>query len=103
MILINFIGSLVSLIGDVFLKKAATKNNFAFLVLGIVIYSISSLVWFYLYKSNKFAIVTVVYSIITILLSVGIGFYYFKEKLSNIEIIGIVLAVFSLILLTRRV
>ena len=96
----TFIISLMALIGDVLLKKAAIGHSNNLLVSGIGCYIINAVLWYVLYKNIKFSTVAIIYSVFTILLSIIIGILYFNEHLGIKEIIGIILGVISLILLS---
>lgn len=105
---IAFIGAIFLLtvftsIGDSYLKKAGqTKSaNLAFLGFGLLVYLITGLIWFLIYKHVKFSAVGTVYGVCTALVFVVVGVFYFRESLKPSEIIGIVLAISSLILLSR--
>jgi drug/metabolite transporter (DMT)-like permease len=52
-------------------------------------------------KHIKLSSLGVIYSLTTVLLLVAIGVFYFHEKLNIYEIIGIVAAIVSVILLSR--
>ncbi len=101
MVFWTLIISLGAIVADVFLKQAAeTKNNWL-LGFGIVLYAVDAVLWYWVYKSVKFSTVGIVYSVFTILLTVLIGTFYFKEQIGIIELIGIVLGVISVVLLSR--
>jgi multidrug transporter EmrE-like cation transporter len=52
-------------------------------------------------KHLKLATVGVVYSVSMVLLLTAVGVFRFKESLNVLEIVGLVMAVGSLLLLTR--
>ncbi len=94
--------SLISLVGDVVLKKASENNNMMLLGLGILLYSIDAAMWFYAYKYSKFSTVGIIYSLLIIFASILIGILFFKEKIVLKEIIGICFGLVSLFLLAGR-
>jgi drug/metabolite transporter (DMT)-like permease len=96
--------SCVGIVGDYFLKLAsgeprplATKT---FLV-GLVLYSSTAFAWVFVMRHLKLAAIGVVYSVCMILLLTGMGVLFFDEKLNRYEVAGIVLAVASVVLLSR--
>ena len=91
--------SLGTIIGDVFIKRAAENSNSLYLSVGMLLYLFDALLWFWVYKSAKFSTVAIIYSLFTIFLSVAIGIFYFKEQLGIKEVIGLVLGFLSVILL----
>src|SRR5262245_26119027 len=96
--------SLVGVLGDYFLKVAsAEEHSFrspAFYV-GFAVYASTAFGWLFVMKHLKLATIGVVYSISMILLLTTIGVAVFGEKVSSAEIVGVLLAVGSLILLVR--
>lgn len=98
-----FLLTIFTAIGDSFLKRAGQlkQTNFIFLLIGLIVYAITGIVWFWLYKHIKFSDVGVVYGICTTLVFVIVGVFYFHESLKLIEYIGIGLAITSMIILSR--
>ncbi len=96
--------SVLGVVGDYFLKLAsadALQVNVKLLALGVLIYAATALGWFYALAHLKLAVVGVVYSVSTVLLLTLLGALYFREHLSYMEILGLILAILSLILLAR--
>lgn len=89
--------------GDSFLKKAGQlKNtNYSFLIVGLIAYVVTGIVWFFIYKQTKFSVAGSVYGVSTAVIFALVGIFYFKESLKPHEILGIVFAVTSIILLGR--
>ena len=96
--------SVLGVVGDYFLKLASAKDvslkSLAFYV-GFVLYASTAFGWVFVMKHLKLATVGVVYSISMVLLLTAIGVVAFKESLNGYEIAGLVMAVASLLLLTR--
>ena len=102
-LLIIVLLSLIGVIGDFFIKLAGSGKNFIELkwfLLGFIIYGITAFGWFYVMKNIKLATLGVFYAISTILFLTLIGVFYFKEQLNFYEILGIITAIISLILLS---
>jgi small multidrug resistance pump len=96
--------SVLGVVGDYFLKVASLSErpfrSAAFYV-GFVVYGSTALGWLFAMRHLKLATISTLYSICIILLLTSLGVVVFHEKLSVMEIIGIVLALTSLILLVR--
>ncbi len=96
--------SVLGVVGDYFLKVASLSEkplrSLAFYV-GFGVYGSTALGWLFAMRHLKLATISTVYSICIILLLTSLGVVVFHEKLSVTEIIGIVLALTSLILLVR--
>lgn len=108
MTIINFSYSvlilLLTIIADFLLKKAANMDGLSgwkFLLISALIYFISAIGWFFIYKKTKFITLGAFYSLGHLLLTVLIGILIFKEKLNLSEAIGVLLGLVSVFLLLR--
>lgn len=103
-ILIVLALSAAGVFGD-FLIKLASENTKPFLtkwfVLGAVVYAITAFGWTVAFKHLKVGTLGAFYALFTVLLLVALGVFYFNEKLNHYELTGIVLAIISIILLSR--
>jgi drug/metabolite transporter (DMT)-like permease len=103
-VLVTVAFSVVGVIGDYFLKLASAKDESlktAAFYIGFVIYASTAFGWVFVMKHLKLATVGVVYCVSMVLLLTAVGVLAFKESLNAYEIAGIVMAVASLLLLTR--
>jgi small multidrug resistance pump len=96
--------SVLGVVGDYFLKVASLSEkplrSAAFYV-GFAVYASTALGWLFAMRHLKLATISTLYSICIILLLTSLGVVVFHEKLNVMEIIGIVLALTSLVLLVR--
>lgn len=93
--------SFFTLISDILIKKVADAHNAPLLGLSIVLYALGAIIWYLVYQSAKFSTVGVMFSVLTLLLSIITGFVYFHEKVTSTGIVGIVLGGISVLLLSR--
>jgi len=96
--------SVVGVLGDYLLKLAsAHKNPFhsRWFYVGFAVYASTALGWVFVMRHLKLATIGVVYSISMILLLTTIGVAVFKEPLNAYEVVGLILALVSLVLLVR--
>ncbi|MBI4092851.1 MAG: transporter [Candidatus Kerfeldbacteria bacterium] len=103
-ILVIILLSTVGVIGDYFIKLAGHGQRFIetkWFVIGFIIYASTAFGWFYVMKHIKLSSLGVIYSLTTVLLLVAIGVFSFHEKLNVYEIIGIIAAITSVILLSK--
>jgi len=104
MIIIAAAMSAVGIVGDYFLKRASGEPNPlvtpAFLV-GLALYSSTAFAWVFVMRSLKLATIGAIYSVCMILMLTSMGFLVFGETLNRYELAGIVLAIASIILLSR--
>ncbi len=102
-ILTVFLG-LAGVVGDFFIKLASNSPKspiIKWFVIGAVIWASVAFGWYHVYKYLKLSTSAVFYAISTILFLTSVSVFYFKEKLNIYEIIGIAMAIGSLILLKR--
>ena len=96
--------SLVGVVGDALLKYAGqgeTYINVRWFVIGFVVYASTAVGWFYTLKHTKLASLGVIYALTTVIALTLIGVFYFKEKLNIWEIVGLFLAIISIVLLKK--
>jgi len=96
--------SLLGVLGDYFLKLASEQPSAlatrAFYV-GFVVYASTAFGWVFVMKHLKLATIGVVYSVSMVLLLTAIGTVFFRESLGRYEVLGLAMAICSLILLVR--
>lgn len=96
--------SVVGVVGDAFLKLASEKESSLktpWFYIGFAVYASTAFGWVYVMKHLKLGQIAVVYSVSMMLLLTAIGVVIYHEALSFYEIIGLAMAVGSLILLVR--
>ncbi|MBI4426393.1 MAG: EamA family transporter [Candidatus Kerfeldbacteria bacterium] len=96
--------AVVGVIGDFFIKIAGHGPRFIeikWFTIGFIIYASTAFGWFYVMKHIKLSSLGVIYALTTVLFLVAISVFYFHEKLNGYEIVGIIAAVVSLVLLSR--
>jgi drug/metabolite transporter (DMT)-like permease len=102
--LIAVVMSGVGIVGDFFLKRASAADrplltwNF---LLGFALYASTAFAWVYVMGYLKLATIGVIYSVCMILMLAGMGLLFFGESLNRYEVVGIVLAIVSILLLAR--
>ncbi len=96
--------SIVGVTGDYFLKLASAEPEplrAKWFYIGFAVYATTAFGWVFVMKYLKLSTIGVVYSISMVLLLTGIGVIRFRESLNGYEIAGLIMAVASLVLLTR--
>jgi drug/metabolite transporter (DMT)-like permease len=93
----------ITTLGDYFLKLSGKGNSvhIPYFIIGLVIYFLSAFGWFYSYKFGKLSTVGPMYGIFTILFFTMYTVFFFKERISPMEMLGIALGVMALVLLSR--
>jgi small multidrug resistance pump len=103
-VLVTVAFSIVGVTGDYFLKLASAESETLrskWFYIGFAVYASTAFGWVFVMKYLKLSTIGVVYSISMVLLLTGIGVFRFRESLNGYEIAGLVMAVASLVLLTR--
>jgi small multidrug resistance pump len=103
-VLVTIVFSVIGVAGDYFLKVASAREQplrTGWFYLGFAFYASTAFGWVFVMKHLKLATISVLYSVSLVLLLTAIGVILFRESLNYFEMIGIVLAVVSLVLLMR--
>jgi drug/metabolite transporter (DMT)-like permease len=103
-VIVTIAFSLIGVLGDYFLKLASARDQTfrtPWFYLGFALYASTAFGWVFVMKHLKLATISVLYSVSLVLLLTAVGVLLFRETLSYFEVIGIVLAVVSLMLLMR--
>jgi drug/metabolite transporter (DMT)-like permease len=103
-VLVTIAFSVIGVLGDYFLKLASAREQSlrtGWFYLGFALYASTAFGWVFVMKHLKLATISVLYSVSLVLLLTAIGLMLFRESLNYFEVIGIVLAVVSLVLLMR--
>jgi small multidrug resistance pump len=96
--------TIVTVLGDVLIKHASDKDalsGWKYLLLGALVYVLSVPGWFLVLRKFKLSTSGALFCIFTIILLTLASVFYFKEKISVWEIIGILMAIASVAILYR--
>jgi drug/metabolite transporter (DMT)-like permease len=96
--------SIVTVFGDAVVKNASLQDAFSgwkMLVLGALIYGITAFGWFFVMRKIKLSTLGALYAVSCVIFLVLVSVFYFKEKINLFEIFGIILAIISLLILSR--
>ncbi len=99
-----FVLSIICVIADYFLKRASEVDtpyyNYWFAV-GFILEASTAFGWVYVMRHIKLATLGAISSVFIALLLVALGVIFFNETLDTKEIIGIFLAIASIVMLSR--
>src|SRR3954447_22771409 len=101
---VTIVFSVVGVVGDYLLKLASEQARplkSKWFYLGFAVYASTAFGWVYVMRHLKLATIGAVYSVSMILLLTGIGAVCFRQPLSAYEVLGLIMAIGSLILLMR--
>jgi drug/metabolite transporter (DMT)-like permease len=94
----------ITLVGDYLVKMASLGRiivEWQRLGLAAILYSLTAIGLVYMYRHTKFFTVEAITAICGMILSLIISQYIFKEKISNLELLGAFLGVSSLCLMIK--
>jgi drug/metabolite transporter (DMT)-like permease len=103
-LLITVAFSAVGVLGDYFLKLASGQERSlksGWFFIGFALYASTAFGWVLVMKHLKLATISIVYSVSMVLMLTAVGVIFFRESLGASEVVGIVLALASLVLLMR--
>src|SRR5438552_16304381 len=103
-VLVTIAFSIIGVVGDYFLKLASAREQplrTGWFYLGFFLYASKAFGWVFVMSRLKLATISVLYSVSLVLLLTAVGVVLFRESLSCFVVIGIILAVASLVLLMR--
>ncbi len=102
-LVIAIVLSLVTVLADYFIKKASLENGVwsKWLILGAVIYGLTALGWVFVMKNMKLSTLGAVYGISCITILAIISVFVFHEKISTIEVVGILMGIASILILYK--
>lgn len=96
--------SIVTVFADSLIKHASLEDAFSgwkMLVFGALIYGMTGFGWFFVMRGVKLSTLGSLYALSSVIFLTLVSVFYFREKISAMEIAGIGMAVLSLIILSR--
>jgi len=98
-LILVLIGGLILTGGDILMKKWVGTNNYLFYIFGMLIYVVGLNFLAQSFKYKNIAVASIIFVLFNIITLSIFSWFYFKETLSIISIIGIVLGLISVIVL----
>ena len=95
--------SIATVFADMLIKRASLQAGFAgwhCLVVTIAIYVATVFGWFFLTRHMKLFALNAIYSVSILVCLSLVSVFYFKEKINTIEVVGLGMAITSVVLLT---
>ena len=85
------IGGVLLTLGDIALKKWAVTDKYSFYNLGLLLYLVGVIFFSFTLREKNLAIANTILVTVNIVSLVAVSYFYFQEKLSIIQLGGIVL------------
>jgi multidrug transporter EmrE-like cation transporter len=98
-IILLFIGGIILTIGDIVMKKWVIANQTYLYMIGLLIYLIGLNFLAQSFKFKNIAVASIIFVIFNVVTLSLVSWFYFKERLNNYQIIGIIIGLISIIFL----
>lgn len=99
--MLTFLGVGFEIAGDVFFKKWTVENKPLLIWIGFAIYSVGALFWAFSLKYEMLSKAISIFTILNLVIVALIGVVFFKENISIVAKIGIILGIISIVLIER--
>jgi drug/metabolite transporter (DMT)-like permease len=97
--------TVMTVIGDYFIKLSSIPDSgvaSAYFPLGLVFYGSTGIGWFYMMRSHSLVQIGVYYSAATLVFLAGLGVLVFKEAFGGRDVLGIALALASVVVMGSK-
>jgi multidrug transporter EmrE-like cation transporter len=98
-IILLLVGGLILTIGDIFMKKWVVSNNAYIYLTGMAVYLIGLNFLAQSFRFKNIAVASVIFVIFNVVTLSIVSWFYFKETLSPLQIIGMVIGIISIVVL----
>lgn len=98
-LILALIGGLVLTGGDILMKEWVETNSSYFFIFGLIIYIIGLVFLSFSFKYKNIAVASMIFVLFNIITLSIVSWFFFKEPLRRVELIGIMLGIFSIIVL----
>ena len=88
--------AILETIGMSIIEDSANKKN-RYFVVGLVFYMIVAIILYHILKVGNLSITNALWNATTVILVTLVGVFYFKEKLTKYQYIGLLFAIFAII------
>jgi len=91
------ISALFFAVGEYLSKRWGMNPSFNFAVIVVLIYALGTFAWLpALLHKNQLAIMGTAWLLLAVMATVCVGVFVFHEKITNLQIIGVILAIIAL-------
>ncbi len=97
-LILIIIGASIEVFADIFFKIYNDKGGYHFILLGIFLYLIGTMCWVISLRYETFTKSGIIFLLLNIILLSLTGLFFFKDDLSIINKIGIILGIASIIM-----
>ncbi len=86
-------------IADFYFKKWSIENKTSLFSIGVVLYTVGTFIWAYSLKYEFLSKAISIFTVLNLIIIVLVGVFFFKEDLSLLNKLGIMLGVASIFLM----
>jgi len=98
-IFLVIIVAILEVAGDILFKEWTIQNKKYLMLVGIVCYMIATTFWAFSLKFENLSKAVVIFGVLTVVVGVLVGALIYKEELTTMNIVGILLGLASILLL----
>jgi len=98
-LLLLFIGGIILTIGDIVMKKWVGSHSFYTYILGLGIYLVGLNFLAQSFRYKNIAVASVIFVIFNVAILSFVSWFYFREKLSVLQLAGIAMGIASIVIL----
>lgn len=85
--------------GELIIQRSNSTNNVYYLVFGILAYALVGLIFYFYIKNGKsFAVMNIIWQGANIVVLTLLSYFFLKEKLTKVQILGVILTLIGIIL-----
>lgn len=92
------VAAALEVLADAFFKEWSLKNKNVLFGIGMAIYLLATIIWAFSIKYELLSKAICVFALLNIIIVVLVGVLYFKEQLTLLNKIGVLLGIISVIL-----
>jgi len=91
--------ALLEIGGDILFKEWVIRNDTLFIILGVILYMLATIVWAFSLKFQNLSKAVVIFAVLTLIVGVLVGVFIYKEDMSLLQILGVICGLASIALL----
>ena len=95
------LGGCILTVGDVFMKNWIVTGANKWYIYGLLVYIFALNFVAFSFKSKNIAVATIIFVLVNVISLTLVSWFYFEEKLTTTQLIGIGLGIASVIVLER--
>ena len=98
-IILVIVVSVLEIAGDILFKEWSLQKKNIYLIIGTILYMGATIFWAFSLKYQNLSKAVVIFGVLTVIIGVLVGVFFYKEPLSLLNIIGVVFGLACIILL----